>query len=131
MYSFWGSLSDSRKESFQRLQDKSISLYRCVEDKRRRPIISCMLSNLSRLIVPLWPKISSIDQAQNGFGVNSNKDPNIVQLQHAILHEEILKFPGILWSMPKRFSYSTLKVGVIRVCGTAEFEENLLRNTEF
>ena len=23
------------------------------------------------------------------------------------------------------------KVGVIRVCGTAEFEENLLRNTEF
>ena len=28
-------------------------------------------------------------------------------------------------------SVSTLQVGVIRVCGTAEFEENMSRNVEF
>ena len=39
---------------------------------------------------------------------------------------------GASFRMPRPLKWTAkVQVGVIRVCGTAEFEENLLRNTEF
>ncbi len=51
----WGSLSNSRKESLQRLQNRAISMIDTSKIKMNGRIISFRLDNLSRLIVQLWP----------------------------------------------------------------------------
>ena len=52
----WGSLSTSRKESLQRLQDRAIFIIETSRIKQvNGQIVSFRLNNVSSLIMPLWP----------------------------------------------------------------------------
>ena len=68
--------------------------------------------------------------SMNNFGLHSTSDDDLLQfmfLLEDLMMDNLLKFTGQINAIKAK----KLQVGVIRVCGTAEFEGNLSRKTEF
>ena len=83
----WGSLTHSKIESFQRLQDRVISMIHASKEKTTEHQISSLLNNVLPLIGPLWLIRSLTSSVQKIYGIDKN--PELFKRLPFIRHSKV------------------------------------------